>query len=507
MMSRKAEKSELSLIQFQITNMHNEHRPESLRYGGFRKRGRGRFPAAWVAVLAALCFPVISRADIGFNIGSATVSPGANVTVPVTVSGFSLATSFQFTLTWDTNVVQYASVGDFGPIGLTSGDFAFEPSAPGILRVAWYDLDATGATMNDGSTLFSITFVAVGIGGQQSPINFSNDPTPIGVSQDFTVASFSITSGAVQISDPAQLCPADSDLNSRIVIGEVTAYGAAWKWGETWPTPPNPIPINYATRVGYLWKNGECYGFDQSQDPPLCWVLQPCPATASAADAQAASLGSGSGAQKPTVVGSSSVVRSVAGATVSVQASPGRSVSVYAVEEDLPAGLTPYGITEGGSWDAVNRKVKWGPFFDNAPRRLAYGLSGFAGHYRLSGVESCDGLNLPTTGAATINLESALRMGGVRTGLSGHSLTFRFPSAVGRQYQIECTEHLPQGPWQVVDGPLAGTGRLIQWTDERSKTGAMQAASAPRFYRVRSSPMRPPSEFDHQPNDKQGNEP
>ncbi len=284
------------------------------------------------------------------------------------------------------------------------------------------------------------------------------------------------------------VCPADTNASFRIVISEVTAYGAAWKRGDNWRNPPNPIPISYVTRVGYLWKNGECYGYDQSQDPPLCWVLQPCPSMAGGPGAQAASVGSGAGDMEDDGAGSSSVVRSVAGVTVSLQASPDQSVSVYALEESLLAGLTPYDITEGGTWDATNRKVKWGPFFDNAARTLSYSVSGVAGVYRLSGVGSYDGISLGTIGAATIDLASALRLSGLGIGLSGQGLTFTFSTEVGREYYIEFTDNLTQGQWQVVAGPLAGTGQPIQWVDDGSKTGGVPPASGPRFYRVRSSP-------------------
>ncbi len=59
---------------------------------------------------------------------------------------------------------------------------------------------------------------------------------------------------------------------------------------------------------------------------------------------------------------------------------------------------------------------------------------------------------------------------------------------VGRRYYIECTDNLTEGQWRVVDGPLAGTGQPIRWTDDGSKTGGVPPQSGPRFYRVRSAP-------------------
>jgi hypothetical protein len=73
------------------------------------------------------------------------------------------------------------------------------------------------------------------------------------------------------------LHPCDTDNNWRITITEVTAYGSAWKRGQVWPTPPNPIPIGYVTNCGYLWKKGEGYNYDDSQTPPWVPVEAPPP--------------------------------------------------------------------------------------------------------------------------------------------------------------------------------------------------------------------------------------
>ena len=68
--------------------------------------------------------------------------------------------------------------------------------------------------------------------------------------------------------------PADTNNDWRLTINEVTSYGAAWKQGQTWQNPPNPIPIDYMTRAGYLWKNGEVY-HDNGATKPEGWVTGP----------------------------------------------------------------------------------------------------------------------------------------------------------------------------------------------------------------------------------------
>ncbi|NJL59432.1 MAG: hypothetical protein HC887_07090 [Desulfobacteraceae bacterium] len=68
--------------------------------------------------------------------------------------------------------------------------------------------------------------------------------------------------------------PADINPNNfTLTIGELTAYGLAWKNGTNWTIPPNPIPVAYVTRAGALWQGGETYRFDSTAGAaPMCWV-------------------------------------------------------------------------------------------------------------------------------------------------------------------------------------------------------------------------------------------
>lgn len=71
-----------------------------------------------------------------------------------------------------------------------------------------------------------------------------------------------------------QLHPADLNQDWVISTEEFTIYGAAWKNGEPWSQGPNPIPIDYATRAGYLLESGGAY-HNAGGGKPACWVPQP----------------------------------------------------------------------------------------------------------------------------------------------------------------------------------------------------------------------------------------
>ena len=75
--------------------------------------------------------------------------------------------------------------------------------------------------------------------------------------------------------------------------------------------------------------------------------------------------------------------------TISINALPDPSTIVYSVEDAAPSGWTVSAISSGGSYDSVNKKVKWGPFFDSTPRILTYAATPPAG---TSGAKTFSGL-------------------------------------------------------------------------------------------------------------------
>jgi len=94
-----------------------------------------------------------------------------------------------------------------------------------------------------------------------------------------------------------------------------------------------------------------------------------------------------------------------AGLGVSIAVTPDASTQNYAVEDAPPSGWTVSNISIGGSFDDVNKKVKWGPFFDNSARTLSYTATppvGSSGDGSFDGVASFDGSNAPITGARVI---------------------------------------------------------------------------------------------------------
>lgn len=65
-----------------------------------------------------------------------------------------------------------------------------------------------------------------------------------------------------------------ADLNSNWIIeeSELSAYVTAWKNNTAWVNGPNPIPMNYVSRAGYLSQKGGTYR-NNGGERPTCWVM------------------------------------------------------------------------------------------------------------------------------------------------------------------------------------------------------------------------------------------
>lgn len=91
-----------------------------------------------------------------------------------------------------------------------------------------------------------------------------------------------------------------------------------------------------------------------------------------------------------------SLIRTVGGESMSLvllEAIPDQGTVVYAIEDQLPEGVYPRDISEGGRYDTFLNKVKWGPFFDDQTRVVSYELVvSIEQEVALVGAVSWDGL-------------------------------------------------------------------------------------------------------------------
>ena len=89
--------------------------------------------------------------------------------------------------------------------------------------------------------------------------------------------------------------------------------------------------------------------------------------------------------------------------TVVITVTPPPGTIAYGIEDQTPSGWTDVSnIDNGGTWDAIHRKVKWGPYFTDEPLTLHYLLTppipATGGTPCFRGVISIDGNNQSVSG-------------------------------------------------------------------------------------------------------------
>ncbi len=89
--------------------------------------------------------------------------------------------------------------------------------------------------------------------------------------------------------------------------------------------------------------------------------------------------------------------------TVAISVTPPVGTIAYGIEDATPSGWTIVSnIDNGGTWDAIHKKVKWGPYFTDEPLTLHYILTPpvpvTGGTPCFRGVISIDGNNQSVTG-------------------------------------------------------------------------------------------------------------
>lgn len=256
--------------------------------------------------------------------------------------------------------------------------------------------------------------------------------------------------------------PADTNKDFRIVIGEITAYGAAWKNGSTWEVEPNPIPINYVTLAGKLWKEGETYTKDSNiAQPPLWWV--------------------NSAQGNPQQTSSPKATRTISGGVVTLTIIPSSNTRNYAIEESLPIGAIPTSISHDGFFDENSNQLRWGPFLDNQSRTITYKLtSGSSTSSSMSGVASFDGASISVVGDNVISGSQGEQPSMAIKSNTENEFVFTINGTSGETYVVEVSSTLDSDSWQVIDS-ITLSESSQSWSDSDPSSDQV------RFYRVRQN--------------------
>jgi hypothetical protein len=165
--------------------------------------------------VSVLCFPAQSQTVTFFSENDTIPVGESDYRAEIKVSDFQQIVGAQFTLHWDSTVLDFADITDFGFDLSYDDNFGREQTSGGILRFAWFNAALTGIDLPDSTTLFTVQFKVRGAESSKSPIAFIDEPTTREVyDTSFAVIPADFSDGSVMVAgsvvntlqfDPEQL--------------------------------------------------------------------------------------------------------------------------------------------------------------------------------------------------------------------------------------------------------------------------------------------------------------
>lgn len=112
---------------------------------------------------------------------STSIGKGQVGCIGVTCVGFVDLVSMQYTMIWDSEVLEFKEVRGFSLPYLGPASFGTHRSDQGELTFVWIDNSLKGVTKDDGTAVFEVCFTAKGDTGQATAFQFTDKPTLIEV--------------------------------------------------------------------------------------------------------------------------------------------------------------------------------------------------------------------------------------------------------------------------------------------------------------------------------------
>lgn len=105
-------------------------------------------------------------------------TPGQLVCMGIASADFNNMLSMQFTLEWNPQHLVFQEVNNFRLPYFSRDNFGAQFKEQGKLTCMWIDNALEGITVQDGETLFDVCFTIIGAPGSESPVLFTQNPTP-----------------------------------------------------------------------------------------------------------------------------------------------------------------------------------------------------------------------------------------------------------------------------------------------------------------------------------------
>ena len=169
---------------------------------------------------------------------SIEATTGQTVSIPIKVSGFKNIFSMQFSINWDSTVLDFKEVNgfteelpQFGQDGIGDGS-----AASGKLIVVWFDNSLSGINLEDSTAILTLQFQVIGEEGAKSVIRFSDSPALIEiVDASSTILETVLIEGQVAVPD----------------MSTATTYLQAQNGMRLFQNHPNPFHRNTTIKTSF----------------------------------------------------------------------------------------------------------------------------------------------------------------------------------------------------------------------------------------------------------------
>ena len=131
-----------------------------------------------LVLLSSLFYIVLNGQEPSITVSSFDVNEANRLDIPIRVHHFNQIVGLQFTLRWDSDLIQYVSVDSFGVDLNESVNFGVEQVTSGFLVFSWYDATLAGVTLPDSTILFNIHFEVSDNYTGEIKFNFGDEPAP-----------------------------------------------------------------------------------------------------------------------------------------------------------------------------------------------------------------------------------------------------------------------------------------------------------------------------------------
>ncbi len=130
-----------------------------------------------VSIWALLTYtPILAQESITLQLPDTVVNAADTLRLDITTQNFSNIVSAQFSINWDTSVIQYVA---FEEAGLPFVAVGSAGAANGSLRFSWFDIQGAGQTLPDGLSIIQLIFFANGEPGDFTEVNITDMPLDI----------------------------------------------------------------------------------------------------------------------------------------------------------------------------------------------------------------------------------------------------------------------------------------------------------------------------------------